>query len=130
MKKMPSASRRTKADPDVSRPIYAPRDSGCAQPETQFEGDGRFSPQTPSAVIYSIANHSDERIACMDHSELIDLVRRAKLPPVCDGTMERLEFLDRATLERLAYLTRRCCRNRIDAYSQCNGQSAPFIADL
>ncbi|REJ74259.1 MAG: hypothetical protein DWQ29_17835 [Planctomycetota bacterium] len=127
---MPSASRGAKIGQGTLQPLYAPRDSEAARPQSQFDGDGHFLPQTPSPVTYSIANHSDEQIGRMDHSELIDLVRQADLPRVCNGTMERLKFLDRETLARLAYLTRRCCRNRIDSYCHCHCQSVPFVRDL
>lgn len=84
----------------------------------------------PAPVKFFVALHADERIAGMSRTELIDLIRLSDLPPVCNGTWERLKYLERGDLERLAFLTRRCCRNQINSYSHHVGRSAPFIADM
>jgi hypothetical protein len=80
--------------------------------------------------MLSIARQPDKEIVRMDRSDLIDLIRRADLPPVNEQTMKRLDWLDRTGLERLAFLTRRCCRNQINSYYQHLGRPAPFIADV
>jgi len=43
---------------------------------------------------------------------LIRVVQAAELPWLSPRTRERLLYLDRMTLERLAHLARRCCRNQ------------------
>ena len=56
----------------------------------------------------SIAGLSAGQISEMSHAELARVVRAARLPTV----QTRPEYVDRVTLERLAYLARLCCHNR------------------
>jgi hypothetical protein len=48
----------------------------------------------------------------MSREELIRVIRASELPLVDARTLERFQYLDRATLQRLAHLARRCCRNQ------------------
>jgi hypothetical protein len=48
----------------------------------------------------------------MGPQQLIRVIRAAELPLVDARTSERLQYLDRATLQRLAHLAQRCCRNQ------------------
>jgi len=48
----------------------------------------------------------------MGPQQLIRVIRAAELPLLDARTSERLQYLDRATLQRLAHLAQRCCRNR------------------
>lgn len=99
------------------------------QKPTSQQSDNPWG-RPPSPVMLSVARQPDTKIVRMDRSDLIDLIRGADLPPVNEETMERLDWLDRADLERLAFLTRRCCRNQINSYYQHLGRPALFIADV
>jgi hypothetical protein len=106
---------------------------GCR--ETVRDQDARrrrAGPQIPppAPIMFSVALQPDETITGMNRAELIDLIRLADLPPTCEDAFQRLDFLGRTDLERLAFLTRRCCRNQINSYSQFLGKSAPFIGDV
>lgn len=70
------------------------------------EGFGRERGRSvdPAAV----ARLSAMQIEHMTQRELADVVRAGRLP----GDTARAEYLDRGTLERLAYLARLSCRNR------------------
>lgn len=57
-----------------------------------------------------IAELSARQIRRMSSGEIIDAIRTADMLHFCDAG--RLEFLDRTVLERLMFLTRRCCRNQ------------------
>jgi len=48
----------------------------------------------------------------MSPEQLIGVIRAAELPLVDARTLERLQYLDRTTLQRLAHLAQRCCRNQ------------------
>ena len=58
-----------------------------------------------------IAGFTPVEIARMTDDELVRAIRAARLP-LRAGTDEHLAFHDRRTLERLAYLARRCCQTR------------------
>ncbi len=50
-------------------------------------------------------------ITRMTEEELIRVISIGGRPLLDRGTWPRLEYLDRPTLERLAYLARYCCQN-------------------
>lgn len=50
-------------------------------------------------------------IARMTDEELIRVISAGGRPFLDRGTWPHLEYLDRPTLERLAYLARHCCQN-------------------
>ena len=51
-------------------------------------------------------------IGQMTDGELARVIRAARLPLLSLGMDLHLELYDRQTLERLAFLARRCCQNR------------------
>lgn len=59
----------------------------------------------------AIASLSLAEIADMTKDELIDVIRGAELPPSVLRN-ERLRYLNRPELERIAHLAHRCCRLR------------------
>lgn len=60
----------------------------------------------------AVARLTSEDIASLPDEALTQVILASQIPFV-DGTMrERLRFSDRETLERLAFLGRRCCRNQ------------------
>ena len=61
----------------------------------------------------AIADLPPQTISHMSDSELVGVIRAARLPLMIDRIGQRLQFQDRRTLERLAYLARRCCQNRL-----------------
>lgn len=68
----------------------------------------------PASDIFdkaAIASLSLAAIADMTKDELIDVIRGAELPPFAVKN-ERLRYLNRPELERIAHLARRCCRLR------------------
>ena len=56
----------------------------------------------------AVAALSSAEISRMSRLELVKVVQTGRLPAVS----ARPEYLDRRTLERLAYVARLCCRNR------------------
>ena len=76
-------------------PDASGRRAGFEQPEEALD---------PAAV----AELSSKQISEMNRPELDRVVRVARTP----AAQSRLEYLDRATLERLAHQARLCCRNR------------------
>ena len=62
----------------------------------------------------SVAHLAIGTIAEMSREELIRVINGSDLPLVTSSNRQRLKYLDRASLERLAQLGRRCCRNRRD----------------
>ena len=58
-----------------------------------------------------VAELSVAEIEQMENEELIDVIRTADVPWHGTKFSDRLPFYDRATLLRLAFLARRCCRN-------------------
>lgn len=64
--------------------------------------------------IEEIANLSIGTVETMTRDELIRVICAARLPQMNLAKFCRLEQQDRTTLLRLAFLARRCCRNRAD----------------
>jgi hypothetical protein len=60
----------------------------------------------------SVARLAIGTIAEMSREELIRVINGSHLPLVNSSNRQRLKYLDRASLERLAQLGRRCCRNQ------------------
>ena len=60
----------------------------------------------------TVASLSPPEISQMTCAALVRVIRSAGLPFVRSDIDGRLEGYDRPTLERLAYLARRCCRNQ------------------
>lgn len=60
----------------------------------------------------SVAALSPVEIARLTRSELITAICAAELPVLSSRNAERLQYLDRWTLERLVHLARYCCRNQ------------------
>ena len=88
-------ARSTSTFPEKDIP-FAPRTGAPLQ-----ESGGALDPAT-------IAELSSRQISRMTRPELVRVVRAGRLPSL--GA--RPERLDRATLERLAYLARLSCRRR------------------
>jgi hypothetical protein len=60
----------------------------------------------------SVAGLATGAIARMSREELIRVIDGSALPLIDGRNRQRLNYLDRASLERLAQLGRRCCRNQ------------------
>jgi len=60
----------------------------------------------------SIATLTQDEISRMTCAELVRVIRGAGMPLMRTEIDKRLDCFDRTTLERLAYLARRCCRNQ------------------
>lgn len=60
----------------------------------------------------SVAGLAIGMIAEMSREELIRVIDGSDLPLINSSNRQRLRYLDRATLQRLAQLARRCCRNQ------------------
>jgi len=85
-------------------------------------------PIVPSAVRNRVPNHPSSDVEALDkatiaeltpddicrmtRSELVRVIRSAGMPLPREKDFEQLELHDRETLQRLVYLTRRCCRNQ------------------
>lgn len=59
----------------------------------------------------TIADLSAADIRGMTDGELAETIRAADVPLLRETTIGRLQFFDRDTLEQLAFLARRSCRN-------------------
>ncbi len=60
----------------------------------------------------AIAALSDQTITRMTREELVRMIGAAELPLPAGFDANRLRLQDQSTLERLAFLARRACRNR------------------
>ena len=74
-------------------------------------------PPAPAETARAFDRTTIARLSCADiHGltcdELVSIVRTAPPPTVLPEMLEHLEFQNREILERLAFLTRECCRNR------------------
>jgi hypothetical protein len=67
---------------------------------------------TPFIDGEAIAALAVGAIGLLNRDDLIRVIREGHLPLVDGRTLRRLPFLDRASLERLAHLSRRCCQTR------------------
>lgn len=63
----------------------------------------------------TIADLPAMKISHMTDDELVRVIRAARILQLKCASDEHLDYYDRTTLERLAYLARRCCRNRTTA---------------
>ncbi len=61
---------------------------------------------------YFVANLTCNRISTMSCEELAEVVQISGLNVMRGDVSEHLRGYDRPTLQRLAYLARRCCRNQ------------------
>jgi hypothetical protein len=73
-----------------------------------------FHPE-PEEVLdaYTIAELTDRAIEAMTRDELIRLIHAGRYPRLQADADQHTPYADRATLLRVAFLVRRCCRNRI-----------------
>jgi hypothetical protein len=60
----------------------------------------------------SVAKLAIGTIAEMSREELIRVIEGSDLPLINKSSRQRLNYLDRGSLERLAQLGRRCCQNQ------------------
>lgn len=75
-----------------------------------------------------IATLPDRIVQQMTRDELITIVRSCPTRPLQCKTTQRLEFYDKPTLRRLAFLVRRCCQQRLtrqEARMLVDDQSTP-----
>ena len=84
----------------------------------------------PDPVRVSVALLVDAEINRMSCDDLIDIIRLANLPALDAETNRRLEWMGEADLRRMAYLTRRCCQNRMIANSELYRRRRPLEAAL
>lgn len=69
-------------------------------------------PTQPVFDEAAIASLSHDEIAQKSRQELIAIIRASRLPTFQPSLEPHLDFYDCRTLQRLAHLARRCCRNR------------------
>lgn len=95
--------------------VFVPRESPCRK---------RVCRDTPPEALDPtlIAELSDCRIHQMTRPELMRVIRAASPPFVKEKCRRRLVNFDRAMLERLVFLTRYCCRNRIARSTKKSGK--------
>jgi hypothetical protein len=60
----------------------------------------------------SVARLAIGTIAEMSREELVGVIEGSGLPLINKSSRQRLNYLDRGSLERLAQLGRRCCQNQ------------------
>jgi hypothetical protein len=94
---------------------HAPDEKPAAEPSLPWGRSGATivlkQPATQTRFDKAaVAELSPQRIEAMSTGELSRAVRDVGVLHFCDA--ERLELLDRPTLERLVYLARRTCRNQ------------------
>ncbi len=86
-------------------------------------GSPTFLTQQPGGSFTEITNASEfdkgmvaactrAQIDAMDSPTLVRLIRAAQMPFLDPEVDRHLPMRDRATLRRLAYIARRCCRNQ------------------
>ena len=76
------------------------------------DGEPDVAGATETPDMAWIANLSSFEISQMTCSELVQVIQAAELPVLRPQLECHLAFYNRATLERLAYLARHCCRYR------------------
>ena len=72
----------------------------------------RPGPTYPRWSKGSVANLSAERIQNMTHAELVQAILTTSAYQLPNDVSARLTLMNRETLERLAFLARKCCRNQ------------------
>jgi len=63
-------------------------------------------PLLDKAIVAELTSY---QISELTSDEMVQAIRTASIPPVCEIN---LQLQGRETLERLVYLARRCCRNQ------------------
>lgn len=84
-------------------------DSAVETTET-YSTFGDFADTEDAFTKASVAELTRDRITRMSSGEMARAIRDVSVLQFCDGN--RLDYLDRGTLERLVYLARQCCRNQ------------------
>jgi hypothetical protein len=84
---------------------------------TQGSADGLVvesacGPDDPGFDKPAVAGLAIGMISRMSREELIRVIHGADLPLINGRNRQRLRYLDRDSLQRLAQLARRCCRNQ------------------
>ncbi len=74
------------------------------------QGDAQFT-RVPVFTKSAVADLTAEEIRAMSSEELTAVIRAADVPLFREHVTGHLRFLDRATLEPLAFLARRTIRN-------------------
>ncbi len=97
--------------------ISAPHRSLVAQSDPGDDAWERDTDRFPDKE--AIAALTRDQIARMTCEELVRVIRAARMALVRPEIDECLDCYDRTTLERLAFLARRCCRNQ--------GQQRPAV---
>src|SRR5579872_4775328 len=92
---------------NVRRKETASGSSPREQTSEQWSRRGNRRFDRPSVAKLAIGT-----IAEMSREELIRVINGSDLPLVNSSNRQRLKYLDRASLERLAQLGRRRCRNQ------------------
>jgi hypothetical protein len=78
-------------------------------PETRTIPGVRWNGALDKSVVAGIPYAA---IAAMTREELVRVIEAADLPVLGPRASDRLPYLKRTILERLAHLARRCCRNQ------------------
>jgi hypothetical protein len=103
--------------PNDMRTIGSPRTDAdeAIFDDLRFPAPRTARPRDPAGERYStgeVAALSTEAILAMSRPELIEVIRSVRGGHLRPGVRERLPQMDRETLRRLVFLTRRLCRNR------------------
>jgi hypothetical protein len=80
--------------------------------DTPVRGRKARVTDTPDFTKAEVAGLSIKDIQRMSRNELTAAIRAADVALFRDDVAERLEYLDRSTLEQLAFLARRTVRNQ------------------
>lgn len=103
------------------RPLPVPREFSRAlkemdvMPRTLTPTAAEFQSATDMELSFdksAIAALTTTELGAMSCQELATVVEAADVPMLSSQTRQRLSLMDRATLERLAHLARRCCRHQ------------------
>lgn len=97
----------TVSDDDLfhESPDFEGRDEILSDDAALCGATGRYSTADVAALPV-------DRVDAMSRRELIDVVRSVRGGHLLPGVRERLPQMDRETLRRLVFLTRRFCRNQ------------------
>jgi hypothetical protein len=66
----------------------------------------------PRLDQHDVALLGNRVISLMTRDDLLDVILASRLPLLNDDLLIHLQYADRCTLQRLAHLGRRCCRNQ------------------
>jgi hypothetical protein len=103
--------------------VRSPTASGA--PHTENAARRSWRTESDALDAPTIADLSDSTVVAMARDELVRMICAADLPLPAGYGPDRLGLQDQRTLQRLAFLARRACRNRVAILGCSCGHDQP-----